>query len=518
MRPPQPRKVQWLAYVVAAIGMLVVVWAIMHWFTRGMVMSDDMQEDIAAFLLKQDIRRAATIQRELFNRECRKDFQLFCEVVMEAEGRSPAFHHRRIIQELEDVAAGVTERLMMFAPPGSAKSTYTARLFPAWCLARTAKLTMIGASHIQTFSETNSAAIQRVIRDHSDVLGINLLTEAKHRWDTTNLSEYRSVGVAATVTGTRADLIIIDDPIAGREDADSLLQRNKLENWYHSELARRLKPGGRIVMILTRWHEDDIAGRLLRSEGERWKVLRLPALAEEDDPLGRPPGAPLWDDDAYGYAGTLKQIYEGLSSAGLLRDWYALYQGAPRPPEGAMFRPGQIPILDFVVPGSLLDKVRAWDFAASSDGDWTAGVRMCSTTGAQGVDYVVTDCRRFRGRPDEVFRTVEAVANADGFDTKVCVPQDPGSAGVAEAESYIRGLAGYNVIAERASGDKENRAFPCAAQANIGRIGMLRGPWNAELLDEMASFPLGVYDDQIDALSYAFNMVAKPNLAAWMRL
>jgi predicted phage terminase large subunit-like protein len=275
------------------------------------------------------------------------------------------------------------------------------------------------------------------------------------------------------------------------------------------------------VLVMTRWHEDDLAGRLLRSQPEQWRVLKLPAIAEENDPLGRLEGEPLWNDDPdYGYGGRLLDIYAEMERAGRLRDWFALYQGRPRPPEGTMFKPAEMPIIEALPREMIWDQVRAWDLASSTTGDWTVGLKLAVVSDGQNVDFVVSDVHRMRGRPDEVRRAVRAIAEADGYGVKIWLPQDPAQAGMDQVQSYIHLLMGYAVEAERMTGNKVIRADAVASQCNIRKVGMLRGSWNALFADELASFPSGQHDDQVDALSLAFSKVAgvASALRLWRRM
>ena len=133
--------------------------------------------------------------------------------------------------------------------------------------------------------------------------------------------------------------------------------------------------------------------------------------------------------------------------------------------------------------------------------------------------YLITDLQRIRGTPDEVRHLIRTVTQADSYIVKQWFPRDPGQAGVDQADSIVQMLSGYRVEAVRQTGDKATRADAAAAQANIGRIGMLRAEWNAALIDELGSFPSGVHDDIVDALSLVFNQMAGNDiLTQWMRL
>jgi hypothetical protein len=145
---------------------------------------------------------------------------------------------------------------------------------------------VIAASHTQELAEKWGRRVRNLIAEYSPVLGVGLApdSQAAGRWETDHGGEYFAAGVGGAIAGRRADLVVIDDPIRSREDADSETVRDKIWDWYKSDLYTRLKPGGRIVLIQTRWHEDDLAGRLLAdmaAGGDHWEVISLPALAEQ---------------------------------------------------------------------------------------------------------------------------------------------------------------------------------------------------------------------------------------------
>ena len=413
-----------------------------------------------------------------------------------------------LINELDAVARGQTKRLMIFMPPGSAKSTYSSVLFPAWFLAQQPRLNVIGASHTATLAETFSRRVQNQVREHFGHLGYRLKTESAERWETSNGGEYRAVGVGGPIAGTRADLAIIDDPVKSRADAESETLREKVWNWYQADLLTRLKPGGSVALIMTRWHMDDLGGRLLEVESDKWRVIKLPALAtSNDDPLGRSLGQPLWADDQYGYGAELLGKLDDYRAAGAMRDWQALYQQDPRPGEGALFRTDMIPTIDAEPAGGKV--VRAWDLAATAqtgtrDPDWTVGVKLQRLPHGQ---YVVLDVIRFRGGPDEVEHVMLNTAQRDGRSVRVSVPQDPGQAGKQQVLYLTRRLAGFMVESTPETGDKATRAAPVASQVNVGNVSMVRGAWNRAFIDELAGFPSATKDDQVDALSRAFSMV-----------
>ena len=423
-------------------------------------------------------------------------------------GLKPAAHHRLLIAELETIARGDNDRLMVFMPPGAAKSTYTSHLFPAWWFARLPGSAIIAASHTMELAEKNGRLARNYIASNSDVLGFGLRADssAAARWHTTAGGEYLGAGVGKAIAGFRADLGLLDDPIAGREAADSPRVRDTTWEWYRDDFLTRLKPGARRVLIMTRWHEDDLAGRILAEEADRWRVVSLPAIAEAGDPLGRDPGDPLWGDDAYGYAEMLaeKRLEQGE------RGWWALYQQSPRPLEGSLFKVAQIATLDAAPAGRA---VRAWDLAATAqigtrDPDYTVGLKLVRTN--EGA-FTVADIVRLRGGPDEVERAIVNTAEQDGHGVTVGLPQDPGQAGKAQLLYLTRKLTGFRIESSPETGDKETRAGPVAAQMNVGNVSMVRGAWNVSFREELAGFPAARHDDQVDALSRGFTMlIARP--------
>lgn len=284
----------------------------------------------------------------------------------------------------------------------------------------------------------------------------------------------------------------LDDPIKSSLEADSAPARDRLWDWYRSDLLTRLRPGGRIVIVMTRWHPDDIGGRLLAGS-DAWRTLRLPALAEPDDPLGRSEGQPLWPEWEGAEAINRKRLALGD------RAFSALFQQSPTAPGGRLFRPDRITIRDDDPAGP---SVRAWDLAASTRGnpDWTVGLRLIRTE--QG--FHVSDVVRLQGEPHAVEAAIRRTAELDGRTVSISLPQDPGQAGRHQATWLTGRLAGYRVDASPETGSKETRASPVASQVNAGNVSLARAAWNGPFLEELQDFPAGAKDDQVDALSRAF--------------
>lgn len=447
-------------------------------------------------------------ERKLWIAKCRRDLTSWCVEGLRHTGYKPAAHHRLLIQYLEGVANGQIKRLMVFMPPGSAKSTYASHLFPCFLYEQKKNLKIIGASHTTGLALDFSGRVQQYVLEHDDVLTYRLRSENKQRWYTTNGGEYLAAGVGTAIPGFRADVGIIDDPVKGRKEADSETDRESVWKWYLGSFERRLTPGAAVIIILTRWHEDDLAGRLLQIQPGEWEVISLPAEAEKDDLLGRKPGEWLWTDDNYKYGKELPKIKAELEKAGASREWTAQYQQHPRPLDGSIFKTDMISKLAAEPAGSV---VRAWDLAATKetgtrDPSWTRGIRLVKTELGR---YVVSDVKSIRGTPDEVERVILNTAYQDGKGVRIGMPQDPGQAGKSQALYYSRKLAGYMLEISPESGDKATRASPVASQCNIGNLDVVEAPWNRSFIEELASFPSGAHEDQVDALSRAFMMLVE---------
>lgn len=244
----------------------------------------------------------------------------------------PAAHHRLLNQELRAIETGENRNLAIFMPPGSAKSTYASVLFPPHFLAQKDGQAIIACSHSIDLAENFGRRAKNIIEDEkkSVYLGYSLLPDSKAagRWMTTNRGEYLAAGVGKGIAGYRADCGLIDDPIRNKEDADSVPIRQAHWDWYLFDLHPRLKPNASKILIQTRWHEDDLGGRILNSpDAKNWKVIRLPFIAEDNDPLGRKKGGLLWPE-------WFKAEMFPTDS----RVANALYQNNPTPEEGDFFK------------------------------------------------------------------------------------------------------------------------------------------------------------------------------------
>lgn len=245
-----------------------------------------------------------------------------------------AVHQAKLDEHLEAVERGDIDRLMVFMPPRHGKSEKASKRFPSWYLGRNPKKQIIAASYNSDLANDFGREVKSIISspEFGDVFhGVRLRQDsrASDRMNTEQGGAYFAVGVGTATTGRGAHLGLIDDPLKDREEADSALQRDKVWNWYRSTFYTRLMPGGAIVLIQTRWHEDDLAGRLLEQDGRvedggQWTVLDLPAIDTAGHALW-----PEWYDIP-----ALDRIKATIGP----REWSALYQQQPQPDEGTFFQ------------------------------------------------------------------------------------------------------------------------------------------------------------------------------------
>ena len=409
-------------------------------------------------------------------------------------GYRPAKHHSLLIDKLEAVERGEIERLMVCMPPGSAKSTYASIEFPAWFLGRNPKLSVIAASHTQELAERFGRRVRNIVASEecARVFGVGVAEDSSSagRWDTDRGGEYFAAGVGGSITGRRADLAVIDDPVKSREDADSERSREKAWEWYVNDLLTRLKPGARQIVVMTRWHEDDLGGRILERERNRWHVLEIPMEAMTNDPLGRKAGERLWPewftDDMVSLA---KRD---------MRSWNALYQQQPASDEGDFFKREWFNDYHDIPKG--LHVYGASDFAVTDGGgDYTEH-------GIFGVDPMgsvyVMDWWRGQTASDV---WIEKMCDLIVKHQPLCWFGESGPIRRAVEPWLLKRMnerKAYARLEWMASiNDKPTRARAIQALASMGKLWFPRdAAWKSDVIGQALRFPAGKHDDAVDVL------------------
>jgi predicted phage terminase large subunit-like protein len=443
------------------------------------------------------VRTSATA-RPASAEECRADFGVWLRQA------SPGWrwnwrHLVHIRRKLVEVTAGRVKRLALFVPPQHGKTEMVTVRYPVWRLERDPALRVALAGYNQRHSNRFSRKARRLAQGRH--LPLSRERQAVEEWETTTGGGLRAVGVGSGITGNPVDLLVIDDPLKSREEAESEVYRERLKEWYTDDLYTRLQPAAAIVLIQTRWHADDLGGWILGGpDAGNWVVVNLPAEAEEDDPLGRRVGEPLCPQrfDAAELADRRRVLGAG---------YYALYQQRPVPREGNLVKLDWLPLAGDSP--RRAERVRYWDKAGTEGGGaYSCGVRMARD--AAGV-YHVEDVVRGQWSAGTRERVIRETAQADraacGY-VPVWVEQEPGSGGKESAEATVRNLAEFGAHAERVTGDKVTRFLPFAAQAEAGNVRVLQRPWAADYRNELITFPRGKYADQADATGGAFNKLA----------
>lgn len=427
---------------------------------------------------------------------------------------NPDYHagwvHKDICQRLEqfsrDVAEKKSPRLMLFMPPRHGKSTLASVSFPAWHLGRNPNHEFISCSYSGSLAMAFSRKVRGLLREDGYKAAfksrLDPTSQSAEAWLTTDGGGYVAAGVGGGITGKGAHILLIDDPVKNREDAESQNNRDSNWDWYTSTAYTRLAPGGGVLVILTRWHDDDLAGRLLKQGeegGDDWEVVRYPAVAEADEQF-RKAGEALhperYDLEA------LKRIERAVGP----RDWSALYQQNPVADDGDYFTRDMIQYFDPEdVDTDRMKFYAAWDLAIGKNdrNDYTVGMVI----GVDEWDQLFV-CDVVRGRFDG-FELVEQILDLYELWKPSIIGIEKGHIEMAlgpflEKRVRERGLyEAYFKDLKTGRRDKEARARAIQGRMQQGMVFLPRDEiFTGPLVAELLRFPNGVHDDQVDALAW----------------
>lgn len=428
--------------------------------------------------------------------------------------------HKYLAETLERVEAGTDKRVIITVPPRHGKSRLTSVELPAWMLGRNPKKKIILASYATRLAKGHSTDVRNRLLESPEYQRVfpSTIIRRDNRsaidWKTTAGGGFLAAGVGSGVTGRGADLIIVDDPFADYEEAHSETIRESVWNWFQSTLYTRLTADGRIVIIMTRWHTDDLVGRLIdpiraeqiRQEGGDyipWKVINLPALAEEADILGREPGEALFPEH-FG-VGWLKNKRAEIGSY----LFSALFMGNPVPKGGNYINGKNFMIVppESIPSGMIL--TRFWDIATDekTSADFTAGAR--GGIDANGNFWIVNIMKGQWKWPESRSRiaaTADIEGGRIGFEAQ---------GGFKTAGQNLREVLPATISLTTATVDKDKllRALPWIAMVENKRVFLVQGLWNGDFLRECEAFPAGKHDDQVDAVSGLYKMVKTTRIA-----
>jgi predicted phage terminase large subunit-like protein len=419
-----------------------------------------------------------------------------------------ATHFVAMQRVLDRVTAGETKRVIMQIPIRHGKTEHSTIGFGGYQLERVQKTRLLVGSYNDRQAQKLSRGIRKLARARGVVVSPEKDTASE--WETVLGGGVRAVGAGAGVASVNADGILVDDPFGSRQEAESAALRDQVFDWFTNDILARCEPHTWVILSMSRWHDDDLVGRLRDRQQGSWEVLDLPGEAEEQDPLGRAIGEPLWPKlrgrewldekrrelGAYGFA--------------------SLIQGRPRPRGGGMFKWDDWKLVD-VVP-SIGRVVRYWDTAGTestgdNDPDFTVG-----TAGVRLPDLrtAILDQVAFRHAVSRRDAEIAAVAKSDAekyrgriawwFETEAGVGGKDRTANLKRiAQSF-----GIPVYDEPATGNKVLRAEPLASAQGAGNVMLGPGEWRDAFRREAADFPTGKHDDRVDSASGMYNKLSVP--------
>lgn len=394
-------------------------------------------------------------------------------------------------------------RLVFSFPPRHGKSELLSVHTPPWIFDWMPSARVMLASYGSDLATDFGRKARDFSLEHEEDLNYTVRRDQMQvaQWGTTEGGVMYSIGVGGAAYGRGADVLLLDDYLKNAEEAASNTVRQKIFDWFTTVAMSRLEPNGSAIIVATRWDPNDLIGMLKKFTGDVWEHIVFPAIALEDDILGRPLGAPLWPQ-RYDLANLELRKLSMLNYY-----WQAVYQQKPIPRSGleiTAIKVAQPPRRD------QMRMVRYWDMAGTEGGgDYTAGVLLGDEKGT-GLTYIL-DVTRRQLSPGQVEDHVRATAEKDGHDIPIGIEQEPGASGKQVATYYQnRVLKGYRVDAFPSTTKKITRAQNFLAACEHDQMRMVEADWNQPFLDELLSFPGGDFDDQVDSAAGAYNFLFKP--------
>lgn len=472
--------------------------------------------------MSTSLQRLPTLEEVRYARAY-ADFSYFMDY--DSEYRDFDGRHLDLLdQTLMKVSSGELKRVIITMPPRHGKSERVSKKFPAWHVGRNPGDEMILASYSIDLSRGFSRIARDTLVANHDVFGVSV-DKNKQAAEAWGIEGYRggvnAAGVGGAITGKGARIAIIDDPVKNSEEANSEVMREKVWEWYTSTLYTRLTPDGRIIVVMTRWHEDDLVGRLLKKEaeeikegthkGERWTVINFPALAEEDDYLGRSVGDPLWPEFGFDKP-RLEQIQSDVGSY----VFNALYQQRPSAAGGTIFkreyfhyfREETIHNIQYLIVGNKrYDKMKCWSFQTVDTANSEKTIN----------DYFVVSTWYVTPEHDlllyDVYRTHITGPDQKPLMKEMVYRYRPKFQAI-EDKTFGTNLIqeckreGMSIRPIKVDKDKVTRSLVIAARYEVGKVFHRQdAQWLTDYEDELLSFPRGKHDDQVDTASIAGEVV-----------
>ena len=408
-------------------------------------------------------------------------------------GRTP---HLDLISRKVSSLAEKPLRLIVSLPPRHGKSELLSHWTPVWFLANWPHKRVGLASYAADFAEGWGRKARDSVVENQTQMGLRVRDDLNRasQWQLSAGGGMMTAGVGGPFTGYGFDLLILDDPIKNRQEADSITMRTHLWEWWRSTARTRLEPGGSVIIVATRWHEDDLIGLLLSDEflegeeaSDRWEHIRLPALAEPGDPLGREEDAPLWPRRYDASALAAARVDVGP------QDWPGLYQQRPSRQGGSVFRDQWWVFEEKVEPGERVFQFWGTAFKTGEQNDYS----VCCTMTTTPDGYAVLDVWRDRVEYPDLLKAMKSLAERHPKVSAIFVEDAASGQFVVQS---LRRETRLPVLPAKPIGDKVLRANKVTGTVEAHNVMLPRtAPWLQAFREELAAFPKGVHDDQVDA-------------------
>lgn len=427
----------------------------------------------------------------------------------------PAAHLMYISLRVAQAIARGNARLIISAPPRHGKSKLCTHYGPLWVLENFANFAVTLVTYGADLSEDFARDVRETINTAGSLLDVKTETDKISKFLTNKGGSMTSIGLMGAYTGRGSNVLFIDDYIKTMQEAMSPTERQKVWDWFVTTPMTRLEPDASVIIIATRWHHDDLIGRLVKNYPDDWEYISIPALAEEDDLLGREPGEALFPQ-RFGVKSLLKrkELFGSLF-------FDAIYQQKPHEDTGKYAKREWLTPVN-QLPNARMRLLRVWDLAGTDDdGDFCAGGLLALDLDTWTV-YLL-NMIRMQYSPMRVETKIQEVAEVDGPHVEILIEQEPGSSGKAVVEHYIkRVLKGYRVKAFYSSRNKLVRAQPFLAACEAGKFKICSAPWNEDFLKEFETFPppnKKGHDDQVDVCAAGYeHLTSKLRLSvSWGR-
>jgi len=450
-----------------------------------------------------------TLQTALVEKKAKERLSVFIQYINQAY--SVQWFHRLISEKCEEVYSGGVNRLMVFVPPQHGKTEILSRMFPAWALGKNPDLKIVGCSYSADLAVGFGRSIQRTMEscEFSSVFPVHLAAKRGSGY-TRNAAMfeipdykgfYKAVGVGGSLTGTPADIGIIDDPVKDAIEAYSETYRNRVWDWYLNVFLTRLHNESRQILIMTRWHDDDLAGRILKLEPEKWDVVILPAIKEDDsnpdDP--RQIGEALWPEKH-----SLERLLD--QKARSERTFSALYQQRPTVEGGNIIKSDWF---KFISPMEFERSRELHPYHFFIDTAYTDQTRndptgLIATCKMGNTIYITNAIKVYMKFPD-LCRFIPKWVKENGYNSKSSIRIEPKANGQSVIDQ-LQESTGMNITRTvTPTESKETRLNAISSIIEGGRVSLVQGNWNDEFITEVCGFPAKVHDEFVDLLCYGVN-------------